>query len=110
VSGGKRGQIVNVRDRPNSAMRVFCRTCGRRIDKAHWFGFGTGRPRRSTTTGRRSPSVILVPCVAWKNEALCKFIFMNLRTTVTLQEETGYTMDYAVDRFFPEPIEPLIAA
>jgi hypothetical protein len=35
---------------------------------------------------------------------------MNLRTTVTLQEETGYTIDYATDRFFPAPLEPLIAA
>ncbi len=50
------------------------------------------------------------PSVAWKHETLCKFIFMNLRTTVSLQEETGYTIDYTTDRFFPAPIEPLIAA
>ena len=34
------------------------------------------------------------PCNAWINEALCKAIYMNLRMTVTLQEETGVEIDY----------------
>ena len=51
------------------------------------------------------------PCTAWQNEALCKFIFMNLRTTNTLQEETGVEIDYLLPgRCFPEPIEPLLRA
>jgi hypothetical protein len=51
------------------------------------------------------------PCTAWKNEALCKFIFMNLRATNTLQEETGVEIDYLVPgRCFPEPLEPLLRA
>ncbi len=51
------------------------------------------------------------PCTAWKIETLCKIIFMNLRATVTLQEETGYQIDYPIEeRFFPPPAEPLIAA
>lgn len=46
---------------------------------------------------------------AWQNETLCKFIYMNLRTTVLLQEETGVEIDYRVpSRFFPPPDEPLI--
>ena len=62
-----------------------------------------GRPREGSND--------LGPSTAWINETLCKFIYMNLRTTVTLQEETGYEIDYTVaDRFFPPPIEPLIAA
>lgn len=51
------------------------------------------------------------PSTAWKNETLCKFIYMNLRATVLLQEETGYTIDYLVhSRFFPPPDEPLLKA
>ena len=42
------------------------------------------------------------PCTAWVNEALCKFIYVNLRTTVRTEEETGYTIDYLCpSRFFP---------
>lgn len=49
------------------------------------------------------------PCTAWVNEMLCKFIYMNLRTTVTLEEETGVRIDYLVpSRRFPAPDEPLI--
>jgi hypothetical protein len=49
------------------------------------------------------------PCVAWINEALCKLIYMNLRATVTLQEETGVEIDYlAPERCFPPPIDALI--
>lgn len=46
---------------------------------------------------------------AWQNETLCKFIYMNLRTTVLLEEETGTEIDYQIrSRFFPQPDEPLI--
>lgn len=49
------------------------------------------------------------PCVAWINETICKFIYVNLRTTVNLEEETGVTIDYTVSsRHFPEPDEPLL--
>jgi hypothetical protein len=49
------------------------------------------------------------PCVAWMNESLCKFIYMNLRTTVTLEEETGIDIDYQIEsRFFPAPDKPLL--
>jgi hypothetical protein len=38
-------------------------------------------------------------------------IHMNLRTTVTLEEETGYKIDYLnPNRFFPEPIRRVLAA
>lgn len=48
-------------------------------------------------------------CTAWKNELLCKFIYVNLRTTVHLEEETGYVMDYLIpERRFPRPTEPLL--
>jgi hypothetical protein len=50
------------------------------------------------------------PCDAWINETMCKLIYMNLRTTVTLQAETGWTIDYPSDRCFPEPVEPLMVA
>jgi len=46
---------------------------------------------------------------AWENETLCKLIYMNLRITVQLQEETGVEIDYQLrSRFFPPPDEPLI--
>lgn len=49
------------------------------------------------------------PCVAWMNEVLCKFIYLNLRATVTLEEETGIKVDYLVpSRRFPQPDEPLL--
>lgn len=49
------------------------------------------------------------PCVAWMNELLCKFIYVNLRTTVLLEEETGVKIDYLVpSRRFPAPDEPLL--
>ena len=41
------------------------------------------------------------PCVAWVNEALCKIIYINLRTTVHWEQFTGYKMNYLMDRFFP---------
>lgn len=51
-----------------------------------------------------------VPCTAWISETLCKFIYLNLRATVTLEHETGYVMDYTVpSRHFPEPDEPLLS-
>jgi hypothetical protein len=49
------------------------------------------------------------PCVAWINELLCKFIYLNLRTTVNLEEETGVKIDYLVpSRRFPAPDNPLL--
>ena len=47
--------------------------------------------------------------IAWQNETLCKFIYMNLRATVQIEEETGIDIDYRFPaRFFPRPDEPLI--
>jgi hypothetical protein len=49
------------------------------------------------------------PCTAWINETLCKFIFLNLRTTVSLEDETGYEIDYTLpSRHFPAPDVPLL--
>jgi hypothetical protein len=49
------------------------------------------------------------PCTAWINEALCKFIYVNLRTTVTTEETTGFQIDYLVRNcFFPPVDEPVI--
>lgn len=51
------------------------------------------------------------PCVAWINEALCKFIYINLRTTILYEKRTGYTADYQIaERFFPPATEPLLIA
>lgn len=51
------------------------------------------------------------PCVAWINEALCKFIFINLRTAIFYEKRTGYTADYRIaERFFPPPNDPLLPA
>jgi hypothetical protein len=51
------------------------------------------------------------PRGAWINELLCKFIYFNLRATVTREEMTGYRADYLVgDKFFPAPSERLIDA
>ena len=47
--------------------------------------------------------------VAWQNETLCKLIYMNLRTTVLLEVQTGVEIDYRVrSRFFPPSEDPLI--
>jgi Transposase DDE domain len=66
---------------------------------ADGFCWSRGRPR----TGTEQPT-------AWKNEVLCKFIYLNLRATVTLGEETGYRdIEYRNhDRFFPAPVKPLL--
>jgi Transposase DDE domain len=51
------------------------------------------------------------PCTAWKNELLAKMIYLNLRTTVTLEEETAVTINYLVpERCFPAPTDPLLKA
>jgi hypothetical protein len=61
-----------------------------------------GRPREAGSD---------TPCDAWINEMLCRFIYINLRSTVTREEMTGVTIDYlALDKYFPMPLEPLIAA
>jgi hypothetical protein len=63
------------------------------------------RGRRPTG---QNPAIL---STAWHNELLCKFIYMNLRTTVTLEEETGYKIDYLnPNRFFPEPVKRVLAA
>jgi hypothetical protein len=68
-------------------------------------GYCWSRGRRRTTKNADEP------CDAWVNELLCKFIYINLRSTVTREEMTGYQANYlAPDKFFPMPIEPLIAA
>lgn len=60
-----------------------------------------GRKRKATNAK--------APCIAWINEMLCRFIYLNLRATVTLEEETGVRIDYLVaSRYFPAPDEPLI--
>lgn len=49
------------------------------------------------------------PCTAWINEMLCKFIYINLRWTIELEEETGVAIDYLVpSRRFPAPNDPLL--
>ncbi len=49
------------------------------------------------------------PSTAWINEVLCKLIYLNLRTTVSLEEETGVKIDYCIPfRRFPKPTEPLL--
>ena len=49
------------------------------------------------------------PCVAWINETLAKLTYVNLRTTVSLEEETGVKIDYLVpSRAFPVPAQPLV--
>ena len=60
---------------------------------------------------RRAELDSQAPRDAWINEVLCKFIYINLRSTVTREEMTGYKANYlAPDKFFPEPLEPLFAA
>ncbi len=62
------------------------------------------RGRRSNTARNAE-----TPCTAWINETLCKFIYMNLRTTHTLEKETGYKIDYSYpERHFCPPSDPLI--
>ena len=61
----------------------------------------------------RSPEIrnTDIPCVAWINEALCKFIYINLRTAILYGERTGYAPDYRIaERFFPRASNPLLAA
>ncbi len=50
------------------------------------------------------------PCTAWINEVLCKLIYLSLRATVTLEEQTGVLIDYCIpSRRFPPPDEPLFS-
>jgi hypothetical protein len=59
--------------------------------------------------GRKAKPNSERPCTAWINEVLCKMIYLNLRTTVTAEEETGVQIDYCVPfRRFPPPAEPLL--
>jgi hypothetical protein len=41
------------------------------------------------------------PCTAWKNETLCKLIYVNLRLIVQYEIATGYRMNFLTDTFFP---------
>lgn len=66
-------------------------------------GYCWSRGRRRKLDNSNQPST------AWINELLCKFIYMNLRATVTLELETGYRIDYTnPNRRFPSPAEPLL--
>jgi hypothetical protein len=56
------------------------------------FCWSRGRGRRDNKTGKLHFDQAVTkdgPCVAWQNETICKFIYTNLRATVTLEEETG---------------------
>lgn len=58
---------------------------------------------------RRRPPNGNEPCTAWINELLCKFIYINLRSTVNLEAETGIRIDYRVpSRRYPAPDRPLL--
>lgn len=58
------------------------------------FCWSRGRKRKETNAD--------VVCTAWKNEMLCKLIYVNLRITVTTEEDTGYKANYLIpDRCFP---------
>jgi hypothetical protein len=50
------------------------------------------------------------PMIAWQNEVLCKFIYVNLRATVTIGEETGFrNFEHRNEnRCFPPPSKPLL--
>lgn len=39
------------------------------------------------------------PCTAWIRVALCKLIYITLRTIVQFEIATGYTMNYLADTF-----------
>jgi hypothetical protein len=73
------------------------------------FCWSRGRPRKDAG-GRRLDNSI-EPCTAWKNETLCKLIYVNLRITVQHEISTGYRMNYLADTFFPAipPDQRLIA-
>jgi len=61
--------------------------------------------------GMRLPVPDDEPITAWINEALCKIIYLALRTTVSLKAQTGTTIDYLFpDRCFPEAADPLVSA
>jgi hypothetical protein len=66
---------------------------------AQGFCWSRGRPRLDGE-----------PIVAWQNEVLLKQIFINLRTTVTIGEETGFhdIEHQNHGRFFPPPLKPLL--
>lgn len=51
-----------------------------------------GRPARARPVER---------CTAWKNETLCKLIYVNLRLIVQYELATGYRMNFLADTFFP---------
>jgi len=66
------------------------------------FCWSRGRPRKDATGQVVDNS--LQPCTAWKNESLCKIIYVNLRITVVHELMAGYHMSYHSDAFFP-PID-----
>jgi hypothetical protein len=69
----------------------------------------SSRPRKDANGQVLDNSI--EPCTAWKNETLCKLIYVNLRITVQYELSTGYRMNYLLDTFFPEipPEQRLIA-
>lgn len=73
------------------------------------FCWSRGRPRKDAAGQCIDNSI--EPCTAWKNETLCKLIYVNLRVTVQYEISTGYRMNYLADTFFPAipPDQRLIA-
>jgi hypothetical protein len=55
---------------------------------------------------RGRPRTDVPVSTAWQNELLCKFIYLNLRTTVQLEEQTGVDVGYVRREVpVPRPIE-----
>ncbi len=66
---------------------------------AQRYCWSRGRPHKGPDGERLENAA--QPCTAWINEALCKFIFMNLRTTARLEERpaTASTTSFRIDSF-----------
>jgi len=61
-----------------------------------------GRPRKDADgTVRFGGENADGPCTAWRNETLCKLIYVNLRRVVEYELLTGYEMNLLADTFFP---------
>jgi hypothetical protein len=63
-------------------------------------GFCWSRGRKRKDAGGVIVGNRREPCTAWKNETLCKVIYVNLRQIVKYEFETGYRMNLAADTFF----------
>jgi hypothetical protein len=69
---------------------------------ADGYCWSRGRPHRDADGAIRYGGNSDSPCTAWRNETLCKVIYVNLRRTVEYEVSTGYRMNYLLDTFFPE--------